>query len=217
MIEISPIETRRPFTRLLRVNWNSARSDRKPARPSDQNCQYDGDGVRQMRDVGQMPCGIRSDHHELPKGEVHDAGNAERQGDAKGNDAIKRPHDDAVEELPENDLGHRRLGSARGSRALVAVGRETNTPPLPGALARRERTRVNGADSVMSSANQGSTRVIWMAPPFFRCAISKSKICSPRWSYLIVHTPLCVKESSAARIFPTSSTVPAFCIAATSM
>ena len=42
--------------------------------------------------------------------------------DAEGNDAVQRPDDDAVQELPENDLGHWRIGSARGSRALVAVG-----------------------------------------------------------------------------------------------
>ena len=48
--EIRPIETSRPLTRLLRVNRNSARSDRKPADGGDQHRKHHRDRKRQMRD-----------------------------------------------------------------------------------------------------------------------------------------------------------------------
>ena len=179
MTEIRPIDTSRPFTRLLRVNWNSARSDQETREAGDQHSQHHRDGVGQMGDVGEMPGGVGPDHHELPEGKIHDAGDAKRQRDAESNDAVERPDDDAVQELPENDLGHRRLSvcNARGRLATWMAERK-----LPLSI----------CDAAADRSHQGSTRVIWIAPPFFMCAMSKSKICSPLGSNLMVHTPLYV-------------------------
>ena len=118
--EIRPIETRRPLTRLFRVNRNSVWSATSPAKAAIATASATETGKRKHREVGEIPGRIGSDHHELPEGKVHDADDAERHGDAERDNSIERTQNDAIEDLPDNDLRH-----AYGTTCVTSL-----TPPF---------------------------------------------------------------------------------------
>ena len=70
-------------------------------------------------DLGEVPRGVRAEHHEHAQGEVDDAGDAEGQRDAEGDDAIERADDRSIEELTDDQLRHGAPARAAtaGSRA----------------------------------------------------------------------------------------------------
>src|SRR4029077_5801801 len=100
----------------------------KASKAGDEHRRCDRERIGQVCDVGQVPSRVGTDHHELPEGEVHNARDAKGQRDPERDDTIERPDDDAVEDLPENYLGHWRLGSGRWSAAADTCGWRSGHP-----------------------------------------------------------------------------------------